>query len=244
MSSKISSTVHRAIQIINYLNEAPGLQGVKEISDNLNISPPITHRLLTTLKMEGLVFQDSESKKYALGTAFIEYANKFIADLPIASVIDPPLLQLRDVTQETVGFYMLTSMYRICVIEHVSKQEISRKAGVGNKIPLQLGSSGRVILAHLHKDLQEQVLKYVTEEDRNKLLPKLEEIIETGYSINEEELTDNVGALSVPVFGAKGKVIGAISVSGPIFRWNKETMRSHIPILLETARGISEKLYN
>ncbi|WP_077212267.1 IclR family transcriptional regulator [Bacillus dakarensis] len=243
MSTKTSSTVQRAIQIINYLNESPGLQGVKEISDNLNISPPITHRLLTTLKMEGLVFQDAESKKYSLGTAFLEYANKFISDLPIASIIDPPLIQLRDATQETLGFYMLTSMYRICVIEHVSKQEISRKAGVGNKIPLHLGSSGRVILAYLNKDLQEQVLKYVSEEERNKLLPKLEEVRDTGYSINEEELTDNVGALSVPVFGAKGKVIAAISVSGPLFRWNKESMQPHIPFLLETARGISEKLY-
>ena len=85
MSTKISSTVQRAIKIINYLNEVSGLQGVKEISDNLNISPTITHRLLTTLKMEGLVFQDPDSKKYSLGTAFIEYANKINSDLPIAS---------------------------------------------------------------------------------------------------------------------------------------------------------------
>ncbi|WP_412760478.1 hypothetical protein [Peribacillus frigoritolerans] len=41
------------------------------MSESLNISPPITHRLLTTLKMDGLVFQDADSKKYSLGTVFI-----------------------------------------------------------------------------------------------------------------------------------------------------------------------------
>ncbi|MFE4707884.1 IclR family transcriptional regulator [Peribacillus simplex] len=243
MNTKISSTVQRAIKIINYLNETPGPQGIKDISENLNISPPITHRMLTTLKMEGMVFQDLVSKKYSLGTVFIDYANKIITDLPFISLIDSQLIKLRDETQETVGLYMLTSMIRTCVIEHVSNQEISRKAGVGNRIPLHLGSSGRVILAFLKEDLQAQVLNILPEEERNILRQKLGTIVNTGYSINEEELTKNVAALSAPVFGAKGKVIGAISISGPVFRWNKESMEQHISLLLKTTENISKSLY-
>ncbi|UOQ95125.1 IclR family transcriptional regulator [Halobacillus shinanisalinarum] len=243
MSSKTSATVLRAIKIINYLNEKSEPQGIKQISENLNISSTITHRLLTTLKMEGLVFQDTNSKKYSLGTVFIDYANKIITDLPILSFIDPYLKKLRDITQETVGFYMLTGMVRMCVAEHVSKQEISRKAGVGNRIPLHLGSSGRVILAFLNKDLQTQILNFLPEEERKIITPKLDVIEKSRYSINEEELTQNVAALSAPVFGAKGKVIGSISISGPLFRWNKNTMEQHIPVLLETADSISKSLY-
>lgn len=93
--------------------------------------------------MDGLVFQDADSKKYSLGTVFLDYANKITTDVPFVSIIDPQLIKLRDETQETVGFYMLTNMVRMCVIEQVSNQEISRRAGVGNRIPLQLGSSGR-----------------------------------------------------------------------------------------------------
>ncbi|PEC50929.1 IclR family transcriptional regulator [Bacillus sp. AFS077874] len=243
MNSKISTTVQRAIKIINYLNEAPGPQGIKTISENLNISPPITHRILATLKMEGLVFQEINSKKYSLGTVFIDYANKIITDISLINLIDPHLINLRDETKETVGLYMLTGMVRMCVVEHESKQEISRRAGVGNRIPLQLGSSGRVILAFLSEDLQGQVLNVLPEEERNLLRPKLDTIVDTRFSINEEELTKNVAALSAPVFGAKGKVIGAISISGPVFRWNKETMEQYIPLLLKTAEEISKSLY-
>lgn len=243
MNSKISSTVQRAIKIINYLNEARGPQGIKDISENLNISPPITHRLITTLKMEGMVFQDIDSKKYSLGTVFIDYANKIITDVPFVSLIDPELIKLRNETQETVGLYMLTDMMRVCVVEHESKQEISRKAGVGNRIPLHLGSSGRVILAFLNENLQTQTLNILPEEERTILRKKLETIVHTGYSINEEELTKNVAALSAPIFGAKGKVIGAISISGPVFRWNKESMEQHISLLLKTTENISKSLY-
>lgn len=243
MSSKISSTVQRAIKIINYLNEARGPQGIKDISENLNISPPITHRLLTTLKMEGMVFQDINSKKYSLGTVFIDYANKIVTDAPFISLIDPDLVELRNETQETVGLYLLTGIMRMCVVEHESNQEISRRAGVGNRIPLHLGSSGRVILAFLNEGLQTKALSILPEEERNTLREKLETIVTTGYSINEEELTENVAALSAPIFGAKGKVIGAISISGPVFRWNKESMEQHIPLLLKTAENISKSLY-
>lgn len=243
MSSQISSTVLRAIKMINYLNEMSSPQGIKDISESLDIAPPVTHRLLATLKMEGLVYQDPDSKKYSLGTAFIHYANKIITDLPIISLINPYLLKLREESQETVGFYLLTGMVRVCVAEEVSKQEISRKAGVGNRIPLHLGSSGRAILANLNRDLQSQILSLLSEEDRKILQSKLDNTTKLGYSINEEELTPNVAALSAPVFGAKGKVIGAISISGPSFRWNKESMSQYIPLLLKTTEDISKSLF-
>jgi DNA-binding IclR family transcriptional regulator len=98
-------------------------------------------------------------------------------------------------------------------------------------------------LAFLNEDFQTQVLNFLPEEERKILRTKLETIKDTSYSINEEELTENVAALSAPIFGAKGKVIGAISISGPVFRWNKESMKQHIPLLLKTTENISKSLY-
>lgn len=77
-------------------------------------------------------------------------------------------------------------MVRMCVIEHVSNQEICRRAGVGNRIPLQLGSRGRVILAFLSEGLQVQVLNLLPEEERKVLQHQLEVIVNTHYSINEK----------------------------------------------------------
>jgi len=241
MNTSISTTVLRAIKILNFLRDSAGPKGIKEISEALDISTTVTHRILSTLKMDGMVFQDIGSKKYSLGTVFIEYANKLITDIP--AMIDSDLIKLRDGTQETVGFYMLSGLTRVCVIEHPSQQEISRRAGVGNRIPLQLGASGRTILAFLEDELKNKVLSLLPENERIELTEQLKLVSKTKFSISEEELTRNVSALSAPVFGQKGKVIGAIAISGPFFRWNKETMEEHIPFLLETAEKISKSLY-
>ncbi|MEV5035617.1 hypothetical protein CN563_02630 [Bacillus sp. AFS026049] len=37
--------------------------------------------------------------------------------------------------------------------------------------------------------------------------------------------------------------MGAISISGPFFRWHEESMAQHISLLLKTAESISNSLY-
>jgi DNA-binding IclR family transcriptional regulator len=234
-----SSTVLRAIKIMNYLNTSAGPQALNDISRNLELSPTIVHRLLATLKLEGFVFQDPRSKHYALGTIFLEYANKIMTEMPLAPLIEPWLVKLRNETGETAGFYVPSGRIRVCTMEVESNQEIRRSVGIGKKHPLYLGASGRAILAFMSKEIQDRVLSPLPVEEQKFIRRLLEKTVQDGYSINEEEITPNVGALSAPVFDQNNRVIGAISVSGPIFRWNRKTMEAFVPVLLKVTRSVS-----
>ncbi|ALS79700.1 IclR family transcriptional regulator [Planococcus sp. ANT_H30] len=239
---EVSATVVRAISIINYLNEGSGSKGVGEISKDLGLSTTIVHRLLTTLKIEGMVFQDPRSKLYSLGTVFLDYANKILTEVPIAPVVEPWLLSLRNETEETVGFYMPTGQMRICVLEYESQQEIRRSVGMGKRLPIHVGASGRAILAFQSTELQERVLSTRPPEERSRIEQLLEETRNQGYATNEEEITTNVAAISAPVFDPQHRVIGAISISGPLFRWNRKTMEPHISNLLAATKEIAYSL--
>lgn len=237
--SETSSTVLRAIKIINFLNAVPGPQGLSDISQSLQLSPTIVHRLLTTLKVEGLVFQDPRTKLYSLGTVFLEYANKIMTEMPLAPLVEPWLIKLRDDIGETVGFYVPSGSTRICAMEFESRQEIRRSVGIGKRHPLYLGASGRAILAFMSEEMKERVLSPLPIEQQRAVRTLLEKTFDDGYSTNEEEITPNVGALSAPVFDQHNRVIGAISVSGPVFRWNRKTMAAFVPVLLKATRTIS-----
>ncbi len=238
--TEYSTTVIRAIHILNLLSEEQGPQSISDISEKLGYSNTVVHRLLQTLRSEGLIFQDPKSKLYSLGSAFLTYSNKILADMPIAPVLDPWLLKLRDETKETVGFYVPTGQYRVCTIEYESQEEIRRSVGVGKRLPLYMGASGRAILAFLGKEHQDKVLSTLSEEEKSSVLSKLEKTARDGYATNEEEISSNVAALSAPVFDHRGRVIGALSISGPMFRWNRDTMKDHIPKLLEATNEISK----
>ena len=239
---EVSATVVRAMSIIHYLNDVSGPKGVSEISEELELSTTIVHRLLTTLKLEGMVFQDPRSKLYSLGTIFIDYANKILTEVPIAPVIEPWLMSLRNETKETVGFYMPTGQMRICVLEYESQQEIRRSVGIGKRLPIHAGASGRAILAFQSEELQERVLATQLPEERAELIARLEETRKLGYALNEEEITPDVGALSVPVMNAQSIVIGALSVSGPIYRWNEKTMLPYLDVLRSASKEITASL--
>lgn len=240
---EVSTTVIRAIKVLNYLNEASGPQGVSDISKALELSSTIVHRLLNTLKVEGMVFQDPRSKLYSLGSVFLDYANKILTEMPIAPVIEPWLMKLREMTGETVGFYVPNGQVRICALEYESKQEIRRSVGIGKRLPLHVGASGRAILAFQSKEIQERILLTLSPEEREIVKMKLEQTKIDGFATNEEEITPNVAALSAPVFDRNNHVIGALSISGPMFRWNLRTMETYIPILLHTTNEISTSFH-
>jgi DNA-binding IclR family transcriptional regulator len=239
---EVSLTVVRAINILNYLNAEIGPQSLSEISKSLSVSTTIAYRLLTTLKLEGMVIQDPKTKLYTLGTIFLDYANKVLNEMPIAPIVEPWLMKLRELTNETVGFYVPKGNVRICAIEFESQQEIRRIVGVGKRIPLHLGASGRAIMAFMSLEQQENILSRLAEPDRGKTMQLLEETRQRGYATNESELTPDVGALSVPVLNQHKQVIGALSISGPINRWNHQTMTQYVPNLLESAKRIEESI--
>lgn len=242
MSNKsgTSATVLRALKVLNHLKESPGPQSVKNISEDMGISTTIVHRLLTTLKLEGFVFQDSQSKLYSLGTVFIEYANKIVTELPFAPIIEPWLVQLRNKTNETVGFYIPNGHTRLCVMEYESEQEIRRSVGVGTKLPITVGATGRAILAFQSSQMQKEVISNLSKKESTLLIDKLKDTKKYGYAVSYEEINDNVTAISAPVYDHQKQVIGAISISGPKFRFDKSHTDKYIDTLLDATSEIEK----
>lgn len=240
--SDLSSTVLRAIKVLRYLKEVPGPQSLSELSKALNLSQTAVHRLLNTLKVEGFVYQNPQTKLYSLGIGFIDFVNKIFTEIPIAPFVEPLLIRLRDQSGETVGFYVPIGHERICVMEFESQQEIRRSVGIGRRYPLYRGASGRALLAFMPEDRQQKILSLLPIEQRREVESLLAKTQRDGYSINEGEITESVGALSVPVFDQQQRVMGALSVSGPLFRWNRTTMEPFVPFLKEAAKMITSSM--
>ncbi|MEC2157707.1 IclR family transcriptional regulator [Virgibacillus halodenitrificans] len=236
----VSATVLRAIKVLKHLKEMPGPQSVSYISKDLEMSPTIVHRLLTTLKMEGFVFQDAQSKLYSLGSVFLEYANKIVTELPFAPIVEPWLIQLRNSTGETAGFYTPNGHTRLCLMEYESQQEIRRSVGVGTQLPIYAGATGRALISFQPERNQTQILQSLSEEERDVLQAKLQATRQQGYAVSIEEISSNVSAISAPVFDHQKRVVGAISISGPAFRFNDEKMEEVIPKLLHATDEISK----
>ncbi|MEM8862564.1 MAG: IclR family transcriptional regulator C-terminal domain-containing protein, partial [Chloroflexota bacterium] len=96
---------------------------------------------------------------------------------------------------------------------------------VGEKVPLNLTSGGKMLLAHAGEAFIEQYLttplKSHTENsvsDPNKLAVQLVTIREREIAMTDGEYDDEVAGITIPLKNDAGAVIAAITVYGPTFR--------------------------
>lgn len=89
-------------------------------------------------------------------------------------------------------------------------------------LPIDVGASGHVLLAFSGQSGE----RY--DKIRNQL-----------YAISIGERDPETAALSCPVFSVGQKIAGALSVSGPRYRFEEETVSKMIPILQKYAAELS-----
>jgi DNA-binding IclR family transcriptional regulator len=111
---------------------------------------------------------------------------------------------------------------------------------VGKVLPLQAGSAGRVLMAW-DDDALRQVLSSPLESftelsvtDPEVLRADVENVRRDGWSYTEGERDEGAAGLSAPVFDAAARLVGAMTISGPMSRvtraaadaWADELVRS------------------
>jgi DNA-binding IclR family transcriptional regulator len=245
-----ASTVDRAIDVLEVLRDASGPVGVRDIARRVGISPASTHRLLTSLRVRGLVAQADGSRAYTLGWGLLDYANAILQRIDLASVAAPIARALRDETGETVTVQVPVGRDRVCVFELEGTHEVRRRVGVGRRVPLHAGASGRAILAFMPDREIERVLDVAgslaltrgTETDRRRLRELLDAARAGGVAFSSGETVVGVSSMASPVFDAAGTVIGSIAVSGPSTRWTPDSMNAHVPALRAAASEMSSLL--
>src|SRR5918992_1360229 len=116
---------------------------------------------------------------------------------------------------------------------------------IAGRLPPHISSSGHVLIAHAPTELQERILsrplqRYTanTITTPDALRAALAEVRRRGYALVEGHVHEDATGVAVPVRGALGEVVAALSVIVP----NDGHAQAHVPVLLAAARGISRSL--
>ena len=136
---------------------------------------------------------------------------------------------------------------RECIDVLEPDRELRVVATLGRFVPIQIGSSGRVLLAFRSIEEISRILEKtdwtsftpLTELDRKKYLDQLIKVRELGYATTNGEITLGSSALSAPIFDSFGNIAAAITVRGPESRMTHNKIEQLAPILIKTTRDIS-----
>ncbi|MBM7567995.1 IclR family transcriptional regulator [Paenibacillus sacheonensis] len=216
-----------------------------ELAEQVGLHKSTVHRMLATLEQRGFVARDSASDRYRLGLRIWELsANMSGADDP-AVIGLPEMERLRDLLGETVSLYLRDGNERIRIQAVQSIQAIRRVAPIGARLPLYVGASSKVLIAFEEPAVVEELLQdesWPPAFDRKQYREQFGEWRRLGYATSVEEREQGAAAVAAPIFSRMGKLVAALSVSGPANRLTPEKMREQAPAVMEAANRLGSML--
>mgnify|MGYP001545433406 CR=1 FL=1 len=225
--------VDKSVAILSALEAGPAsLAGLVSLT---GLPRPTAHRLAVALERHRLLSRDIEGR-FILGPRLGELAGAAGQDRLIAAA-GPVLAKLRDTTGESTQLYRRQGDVRVCVAAAELPAGLRNTVPIGTRLPLTAGSAAQVLLAweepdRLHRGVADAAFTAQT----------LAKVRRQGWAMSVAERQPGVASVSAPVRSASGRVIAAVSVSGPIERLSRNPGRLHARALVAAADAITRAL--
>lgn len=223
---KTIQSVQRAVDIINCFNDVRIELSLSEISRILDLNKSTVHGIINTLCNNGFIRQNSDGK-YLLGQVLL---NKFqytrsTNKLMLMTTAKPYMIKLSNKYKVTSNLFIIDDgklLFLHQVLPVNSSYVISQ---VSDNDPLYCMASGKIALLHMPKEMLNDYLEHTeikptsefTIRSREALMANLRQIKENGYSYENEELSEGVSAIAVPIYDNETELFGTLSVTGVAF---------------------------
>lgn len=239
----------RVVDVLLLFTEGTDILGVTEVARRLGLSKAVVHRILRSMLGRGLVVADPRTRAYRLGPAAAALGARALRDSNLRTAAMPVMRALAQRTRETTTLSALLPGGRVYIDQVPSSQEIKQTVELGRRFPLHAGSSSKCMLAFLPESVREEVingeLRMLTERtvvDRDRLRATLARIRREGYTSSTGERQVGAGSVAAPVFSVDGEVVGAMSVCGPLPRFDRSTRERFTPLIVAAADEVSRAL--
>ncbi|HPT61259.1 MAG: IclR family transcriptional regulator [Aggregatilineales bacterium] len=244
------SSAARAFEILRCVGKGDPHIGLSlaEISQQNDLDKSTVYRYLQTLEQLGMV-ERNDRDNYQLGWGILELAGKYLDSVSLVNVSGPFMQELSERTGETVYLAVPAGHEVIYVSKVESVHSIRMNAQIGTRMPMHCTSLGKAILAHLPETLQARILDRGlpartpnTITDRDLMVKELQRVRAEGFSVDNIENEEGVRCVGAPIFDYRGKVVGAMSVSGPSNRITLDRVADLGAQVRTAARLISRRL--
>lgn len=242
-------SVDRAITVLEILARE-GHAGVSEVAAELGVHKSTAFRLLAALEERDLVEQNSDRGKYQLAFGILRLASAIPGRIDLARQALVTMDALAQQLDETINLAVVREHYAVNVQQAFSSAAVASQNWVGQLTPLHATSSGKVLLAFMPEGQRDAILDKAslprltpyTITSRAALLNQLAEIREAGFATASEELEIGLNASAAPVRDHTGTVVGALSASGPAYRFDRSRMEETEADIKKAALEISQRM--
>jgi DNA-binding IclR family transcriptional regulator len=243
---RTTEAVDRVVTVLELLAGSPQGLGPSEVGEHLGVHKATASRLLGTLAARHLVERTS-SGRYRLGPGMIRLAGFAVHGTGLVTSARPAIEALSAQTGETVTLGILEGLHVLYVDEVYDRHSIVSANWIGRRSPVHCSSSGKVLVA-FDDDRVDQILRGPLESptrhsitDPEALRRVLSDVRRRGFAASTSELEEGLNTVAVPV-RVDGRVVAAVSISGPSFRLPAKELPRLAPLAEQTCISIARDM--
>ncbi len=201
-----------------------GAHSLAALTETTGLSRATAHRLAVALEVHQFLAREGDGR-WRPGPRLATAGEDALLERAA-----PVLAQLRDVTGESAQLYRRRGALRVCVAAADLGSGLRDTVPVGASLPMTAGSAAQVLLA----------FSAATAPDGAAFTDRtLAEVRRRGWAHSVAEREQGVASVSAPVFGADGRLVAAVGVSGPLERLTRQPGRLHAAAVLAAAQALS-----
>ncbi len=251
---RYSQSLERGLAILGCFTPERPVLGIADIADELGMSRSTTHRYVITLVALGYLEQGT-GRKYRLGLRVTDLGMSALNSTGLREHSHPYLEELRQHSSYTVSLSVLDETEIVYVDRARSFRQGQSKIDfglhLGSRLPAYCTSMGKVLLAYLPEPEQrERIAEMVltkrapnTITSKSALRQELEDVLEAGFAVNDQELAPELYSISVPVRNETREVVAAVNMAAHASMISLEELVDALgPHLISTADRISARL--
>lgn len=245
-----AKSFRKMAKVLDCFSRTKGSLSVGEIAERTGMPRTTIHRIAVSLREIGMIDQDGRRGNYRLGLRMFHYGSVVMANLDLNRHARPHVLSLHQLTGEIVHLHIFDGSQMVCIEREEMGEVRATTLTVIEAAPVHCTSVGKAFLAFQEEALIRRVVAEEGLEARTvhtlttleALLADLERIRARGYSIDAEEDTIGVQCVGAPIRDSRGRVFGAVSVSGPTSRMPLQRLQGISETVVQTADRISAEL--
>ena len=197
-------SVNKALEILNCFTDNNETLTVTKIANITGDHKSRISRISKSLENYGYI-RKIKSGEFKIGHSISRLYEIYESSFNLKNSIKQELDFISSKTKETASFFVKQNDVRVCIQTSAPNKSIRHLEEIGQKKPLNKGSSGHILSAYHNLEIKNKV-----------------KILKDGYSMTFGERDPEMASVSVPIFRRKKEILGSLTIAGHISNFNKK----------------------
>ena len=246
---KSDGTVGKALEILDLVASFGRPVRFSEVLEKASFPKATVYRFIQTLTSQGMLSYDPDRQTYGAGIRLVRLAHCAWQQSSLAPVARKHIEALAKDVGETVHLAQMDHAQVLYIDKIEPGRPIEMFSQAGKVGPAYCTGVGKAMMAYLDKEplkdaLQQQSFHVFTEftlADEAALRAELNDIRSNGYAFDREEHEPDIICVALPILTAKGRILGALSVTSSTRRTNLAALEALVPRVQAASSAIARE---